>query len=67
MNWIEYKIAVPPTSGEYLCVLKGYAAKPLIEKCKYSNTTAVVWSHCGGFGNVGEHVTHWMPLPKLPE
>jgi len=63
MNWIDNKIAKPSNIGRYLVILVGYGAKPMIEICDY-HKSAVVWGH-NGFGNVGEYVTHWMPLPEL--
>ena len=63
MEWINNEIAKPAGIGRYLVILVGYGANPMIEICDYRKS-GVEWSH-SGFGNVGEYVKYWMPLPKL--
>ena len=62
-KWISVKERLPETSGNYLCYIKYSFTKVRLERVYLflheTNNFVLEWP--------GEIVTHWMPLPELPE
>lgn len=65
-KWIDNKLAAPKDEGEYLVSLSDVFSKDVRMIIAKYKKGCVEWGH-DGYGNIGEYVTHWMPLPALPE
>ena len=70
MNWIKISDQLPKEQEEFLvCYITDYMNKPLITFGSLLNGKFIDkcnWDECDGY-NVLTKVTHWMPLPDLPE
>lgn len=80
MYWTRVKDSPPQENGKYLCVNKGLSHRYIIV-CWYAKCLSEVdeydfadkdmpgfYSYDSEYGYYQERfVTHWMPLPDLPE
>lgn len=64
-KWINKSIAKPVMEGDYLVALdKSFSSTVRIVVATFRDN-CVQWSH-SGYGNIGEYITHWQPLPSPP-
>ena len=58
-QWIPVDERLPEKSGCYLVIVNDGLNNPVCEIISYRNSLWNIFDH--------EKVTHWMPLPELPE
>ena len=80
MCWTRLKDNPPPENGQYLCVNKSFGRRNIL-KCGYAKCLSEIHEYdfegvkTPGFYNYDSeygyyqerYITHWMPLPDLPE
>lgn len=81
-EWIDVKSKLPEKDGKYLCVWNGITSSNLIDIFYFANNLKKIdkydfqgvksksgwYRHDSEWGHIlVEDVTHWMPLPQLPD
>lgn len=61
--WISVEDRLPQHEGEYLCMVKGCGIR-IRKFIIWPSQNRQVWV---SNGSETKKVTHWMPLPELPE
>lgn len=72
-EWIKCSDRLPEEGGEYLVVVEEKAG--LVSKNRYVDAASNYGDYIDDYWNTWNdwkegqevHVTHWMPLPELPE
>lgn len=62
-TWISVEEKLPEFQGEYICCVKGTGIRIRTFKEWITGSRMRWWCN----GQETKKVTHWMPLPKLPE
>ena len=68
MNWIDVKEMIPSEEGKYLCILNVDSFRRAMDNdpfyyLAYWHPEEKYFEH----GCLFQEVTHWMPIPEMPQ